>query len=319
MAVRTDPFRATQAAFAARRYFVDGLTIKDVAAELGTSRFKAARLVEWARGAGLVRIEISSNANTDVALSAELARAFGIERALVVAGLDGPVESVRDTLAEVAALGIAELLDPQDVVGVSWGSTLDAVVDRLPDLRAAKIVQLVGGMATLQSATGGVDLVRRFALRAHAEGFALVAPLIVKTAASADSLRKEPMIAETLELVEHVTIAIAGVGSWDPPSSRLIELFDPPEIERFRKRGVSADLCGIMFTADGSLLAVDEVDSRRIGILPTQLRAVPKVVAVAGGTEKQRAIGSVLRSGMVDVLITDTGSARALLADAESH
>ena len=52
--MRNDPFKATQAAFAARRYLVDGATIKDVAAELGTSRFKAARLVDWARATGLV-------------------------------------------------------------------------------------------------------------------------------------------------------------------------------------------------------------------------------------------------------------------------
>ncbi len=316
--MRTDPFRATQAAFAARRYLVDGANIKDVAAELGMSRFKAARLVDWARAAGLVRIEISSGADTDVALSAELEHAFGLERALVVAGLDGPVESVRDALAEVAARGIAELVGPRDVVGVSWGSTLDAVVDRLPGLRAAGVVQLVGGMATLRSATGGVDLVRRLALHAGTDGYALVAPLIVRTAASADALRGEPMIAETLRRVEDVTIAVAGIGSWDPPSSRLIELFDDREIERFRRRGVSADLCGIMVAADGTLPAPASVDARRIGILPAQLDAVPRVVAVAGGAEKHEAIHAVLRSGLVDVLITDAGSAAALLADAPS-
>ncbi len=316
MAVRNDPFRATQAAFAARRYLVDGATIKDVAAELGTSRFKASRLVDWARASGLVQIEISSNANTDVALSAELERAFGIERALVVAGLDGPVGAVRDTLAEVAAVGIAELVRPRDTVGVSWGSTLDAVVDRLPDLRAARVVQLVGGMATLESATGGVDLVRRFALRAHADGFALVAPLIVRTPAAGDSLRKEPIIARTLGLIEEVTIAIAGIGSWDPPSSRLIESFDRGEARSFRELGVCADVCGIMFAADGRLVTDRHMESRRIGILPGQLRAVPRLVAVAGGKEKHRAIGAALRSGLVDVLITDAGSARATLADA---
>jgi len=310
---RTDPFRATQAAYAARRYLLDGLTIKEVADELGTSRFKAGRLVEWARAAGLVRIEISSTSDSDVELSARLERVFGLRRALAVAGLDGTAESVRGMLARVAALGVAELLRPDDVVGISWGRTLDAVVDQLPAVRAARVVQLVGGMATLESAAGGVDLVRRFALRADAEGFPLVAPLIVKTPEACASLRAEPMIAETLRLIEDVTIAVAGIGSWKPPSSRLIEAFDPDEASTLRERGVCADLCGIMIEADGKVHVTADVEARRIGILPEQLRALPTVVAVAGGAEKHDAVSAALRSGLVDVLVTDAGTARALL------
>ena len=313
---RADPFRATQAAFAAKRHFVDGLTIKEVAAELGISRFKAGRLVEWARSEGLVRIEVSSAANTDTTLSAEMERAFGLERALVVADLDGPEEAVREALAGVAAAGIAELVQTSDVVGISWGRTLDALVARLPRLQAKRIVQVVGGIATLESAAGGVDLVRRLALRADAEGFALVAPLIVATAAGGESLRREPMIADTLRMIDDVTIGLAGIGSWGrPPSSRLMESFDPRETERYLEQGVVADICGIMVRQDGTLLSSADLDARRIGILPKQLGAVRRVVAVAGGREKHRAIPAVLRSGLVDVLITDAGSARAALAD----
>ncbi len=314
MAVRNDPFRATQAAFAARRYLVDGVTIKDVAAELETSRFKAARLVDWARATGLVRIEISSEADTDFMLSAALERAYGLKRALVVAGLDGPSETVQDELAGVAAAGLTELITPRDVVGISWGKTLDAVVDRLPPLRAKRIVQLAGGMATLESATNGVDLVRRFALRAGAEGLALLAPLIVASPAAAESLRREPIVAETLRGIDDVTIAIAGIGSWNPPASRLMDCFDPREADALLAQGVVADLCGITFAADGALASPDEVGARRIGVLPAQLAAVPTLIAVAGGREKHTAIIALLRSHMVNVLITDTGSARAALA-----
>jgi DNA-binding transcriptional regulator LsrR (DeoR family) len=311
-----DPFRATQAAFAAKRHLVDGLTLKEVAAELGISRFKAARLVEWARGNGIVRIEIAGGADTDFLLGAALEREYGLKRALVVAGLDGPSDSVRAGIGKVAAAGLAELVRPNDVVGISWGRALDAVVDQLPPLRARQVVQLVGGMATAESAASGVDLVRRFALGTGAEGLALIAPLIVATAAGAESLRDEPMIAKTLRTIESVTVAIAGVGSWDPPSSRLVASFDPAEAESLLGRGVVADICGIMVGADGALLSPDSIDARRIGVLPAQLQRMPTVVAIAGGREKHHAITAVLRSKMVNVLITDAGAAHAALAAA---
>jgi DNA-binding transcriptional regulator LsrR (DeoR family) len=311
-----DPFRSTQAAFAAKRHLVDRLTMKEVAAELGISRFTAARLVDWARANGIVQIEISSRTNTDFILSAALERAYGLKRALVVADLDGPSDSVRDAVGEVAAAGLAELISPTDVVGISWGRVLDSIVDQLPPLRARQVVQLVGGMASLESATSGVDLVRRLALRTSAEGLALIAPLIVTTSAAAESLRHEPMIAKTLRTIDSVTIAIAGIGSWQPPSSRLMDAFDRIEADAFLKRGVVADLCGIMIAADGTLLSPDDIDARRIGVLPTQLENMPTVVAVAGGREKHSAITAVLRSRMANVLITDAGAAHHALKSA---
>lgn len=66
------PMHAMQAPRAARRYFLDGWTIKKIAAELGVSRFKAARLRDWARAEGLVRIEIVNTIRSDAELSAEL-------------------------------------------------------------------------------------------------------------------------------------------------------------------------------------------------------------------------------------------------------
>ena len=44
----------------ARRYYLDGASKSDIAAELGLSRFKVARLLDRARATGLVRIELDS-------------------------------------------------------------------------------------------------------------------------------------------------------------------------------------------------------------------------------------------------------------------
>jgi hypothetical protein len=57
-----------------------------------------------------------------------------------------------------------------------------------------------------------------------------------------------------------------------------------------------------------------ELSDRVIAITLEQLREVPEVVAVAGGAGKERAIRSVLRAGVVTSLVTDEGTAGALLA-----
>ncbi|MBA2385026.1 MAG: transcriptional regulator [Actinobacteria bacterium] len=306
------PLRAMHAALAARQYFLDGRTIKDIAAELGVSRFKVARLIDWARAEGLVRVEVAGAIRSDPELSADLRAGYGLEDALVVADLDGSADAIAPELAEVAALAVAEIVTPSDVVGISWGRTLDLLVEQLPDLTATKVVQLIGGFATLESASGGIELVRRFAEKAHADGYPLLAPLRVRDPAAAASLRRDPIVAETLRLIDEVTVVVAGIGAWgDPPASRMAECFSAREVAKLRRQGVCADMCGLLFAADGEALRAwaDE----RIGIDAPQLEGVRTVVAVAGGVEKREALAAVLRSGVVDVVITDAGSARSLL------
>jgi DNA-binding transcriptional regulator LsrR (DeoR family) len=50
-----------------------------------------------------------------------------------------------------------------------------------------------------------------------------------------------------------------------------------------------------------------------IGITGEQLRAVPEVVAVAGGADKANAIDVALRAGFITSLITNTTVAAQLL------
>jgi len=54
--------------------------------------------------------------------------------------------------------------------------------------------------------------------------------------------------------------------------------------------------------------------SRFIAISAEQLRAVPDVVAIAGGAAKAPAIHAALQSGLIHRLITDEEAARLLLA-----
>lgn len=52
----------------------------------------------------------------------------------------------------------------------------------------------------------------------------------------------------------------------------------------------------------------------RIGLTLDQLKAVPRSIAVAGGTRKLQAIRGALEGRLVKCLITDRNTAEALLA-----
>jgi DNA-binding transcriptional regulator LsrR (DeoR family) len=122
-------FDATLAARVCRRFFLDDRTKQEIAAELGISRFKVARLLREARTQGLVRIEVLDPGELDTHRNEALRARWGLREALVVTP-DDP-EELLPALGAGAARLLRRLLRPGDVLGIAWGSTLHATVSAL--------------------------------------------------------------------------------------------------------------------------------------------------------------------------------------------
>src|SRR3954462_11690040 len=68
----------------ARRHYLEGESKSDIAAALGLSRFKVARLIDQALAAGIVRIEIDSPGEIDLDLSSRLCERHDLRHCVVV-------------------------------------------------------------------------------------------------------------------------------------------------------------------------------------------------------------------------------------------
>src|SRR5271154_5254360 len=66
------------------QFSLEGVSKVDIADRLGISRFRVARLLDSARDAGMVRIEIGlPGGSLDAGLSAQVCSAFGLKHAFV--------------------------------------------------------------------------------------------------------------------------------------------------------------------------------------------------------------------------------------------
>jgi DNA-binding transcriptional regulator LsrR (DeoR family) len=299
---------------AARRYFLDGASKSEIAAELGISRFKVARLLDEGLRDGIVRIEIDSVPEVDVVLSRELAVAHGIRSAVVVRTIDGPEEFRRSQLGRACATLLAETLEDGDVLGISWGRTLHSMVGHLPRLPACTVVQIVGSVPTLELDVNSLELVRRVAERAGGPVFPLHVPLILDTPEMAAALRADPHVERTAAMFGRVTRAIVGIGAWSPGGSTVRAALSDADAAALDDAGAVADVCSIVLGADGSEVRAAGLPDRCIAIRADQLRAVADVVAIAGGAAKVGPIRAALRSGLIHRLVTNEEAARQLLA-----
>ena len=87
------------AATAARLYYLDDRSKVDIAAEMSLSRFKVARLLDLARSADLVAIQVRDPSGVDRHLSDELRDRLGLARAIVVEDTANPRSQVGSAAA----------------------------------------------------------------------------------------------------------------------------------------------------------------------------------------------------------------------------
>jgi DNA-binding transcriptional regulator LsrR (DeoR family) len=229
----------------ARQFYLEGVSKVDIADQLGISRFRVARLLDSAREAGMVRIEIGlPGGNLDAGLSAELCSAFGLKHAFVFNFPDEDEEALRHRLGEAAGQALMDLITPGDVLGMSWSRTLSGLTASLTQLPPCPIVQLTGAVPP-PDGRDLLDLVRGVARVGGGPAHVFYAPMILDDAQTAAAIRRQGDIADAFALLPSVTIAVVALGAWAPGLSTIYDAITPDERDALAALGVRAELAGI--------------------------------------------------------------------------
>jgi DNA-binding transcriptional regulator LsrR (DeoR family) len=302
---------------AARMYFLDGRSQDDVARALGTSRSNVSRMLTAARAQGIVEIRVHDQTSREKDLEQALRERFELSHVRVAAFRPGV-----DALAaagDLAAQWLDESLRDGHVLGLSWGTSLQAMVESfsVDQPRSVEVVPLVGGLSTADSLVAGQELVRELAGRLGATYRYLHAPALLRSETARNALLAEPAVADVLQRAQTADIAMVGIGTVGTGSSR--EMLDGLGLSASERKAFLAarpvgDTCCRFFDAAGRAIR-GVVHDRVLAVELDDLRRIPTVIGVATGVEKAPGVLGALRGELVDGLITDASLALALLSE----
>jgi DNA-binding transcriptional regulator LsrR (DeoR family) len=275
------------------------------------------RLLRTARDERIVQISIVSPQESNADVERQLERQYGLKEALVVTCTANDPATIVHELGVVAAGCLTRGLQGDEVIALSWGTSVLSVVNALAptDFPDVRVVQLLGGLGELEAQTHGADLARRMAQALGARPRLIHAPGLVKDEIVCAALVKDPQVSDTLELAGQADIALVGIGVLEPDATLLSSsnTLTAEEVTDLKRLGAVGDIALQFFDERGA--KVDHPINRRIvGADIETIKTIGRVIAVAGGAKKVRAIRAALLGGLVDVLVTDCCSAEALLA-----
>ncbi len=304
----------------ARMYYDQGIRQQEITERLDIHQSKVSRMLKRAREANIVRISVATPAGFFPELEEALEKRFALKEAVVVES-DGDEERVARDLGAAAAFYVETTIKPQMIVGISsWSRSLFSMVDTLHPSTAGdggKVVQILGGVGSASTHFQAMLLAQRLAGLIGASPVLLQAPGVVGSAAAKTVLVRDPAVEEAAHLFPTLDLALVGIGSLEPSTllAKSGNTFSIAERKQLRKAGAVGEICFRFINRDGQL--VDSALMQRvIGINLAELKRTPRVVGIAGGESKTRAILASLMGKWINVLITDRQTAQALLGSA---
>jgi DNA-binding transcriptional regulator LsrR (DeoR family) len=299
---------------AARLYYQDELSQQQIADRLRISRTTVSRLLQMARDNHIVRIQVVEPSDV-VTLSDELAQTLGLRRVVVVEASASRASSTGETAEHLIEPALRELaalrLTKGNIVGVSWGNAVQRIASAPAqiDLTGVELIPVIGGMDETDPRFQTNEIVRLLAEHTNANVNFLHLPARVSPGLRR-TLLQDGAIAARLAMWDRLDVALVGIGSIKP-----YEIDAGPTLLRFAREhlpGAVGDIASRYFTLEGDPVVAPEEDSI-LGITRAQLTKTPSVIAVGAGQAKVEAIVGAARARMINILLTDSPTATAVI------
>lgn len=277
----------------------------DIARKLGVSTATISRLLQKARAAGIVRIEVLDLASPEE-ITNQLVSRLGLKR---IAVIDTPASGVLGALAAPVGAMLKEAgLGVNSVLGIGWGRAIrEVVLAGLPKIPGIVTVAMTGGLQQAAPHFQINEFVRLAAEQMGGTPHFLHAPYLTSPELR-EAFLGDATVQEALKLWERLDAAIVGVGL--PHSINPTEASAATPNEQALNRAVG-DIIRHYVNQKGEILHWDG-EERMIAVPPERLRKIPLVIGIAASTEKAPGIIGAIRSGMINALVTDTFTAQAI-------
>lgn len=293
-------------------YYDENKTQQEIADKYGISRPSVSRLLQKARQKGIVEIKVHNEFSFTV-LEKELEKELNL-REVIITPTDKD-EGLKQLLAEAAAGYLTRILKDDDIIGISWGTTLAYVPEYIKnETRDVVFVPLVGGVGQSRLDVHSNQIVLNLARAFNGKWQLLHAPAIVDSEEVRKSLLSDTNISRSLEIASNSNVALIGIGAPLAPNSTILETgyYNDKVLNDLERAGAVCDLCSIFINSEGKVCNV-ELNQRVIGISTDNLKKIPIVTAVAGGVDKHEAILAALKGHYINVLVTDEKTGEFLL------
>lgn len=294
-------------------YYVGGRTQDEIAKTLGVSRQRAQRLVARAVSDGLVRVNIEHPIAELMDLARKVQKKYELERVRVAPdiGIEGNLRSV----APFAAKMLEEVLQSPAprTIGFGTGRALRAMIDQMTKMSCPqhRLVSVIANIAP--DGTANIyEVLMKLTEFVDAPHYPLPTPVLADSPEEARIYKSLKAVEKVYQVASEMDAVFVGVGQFDETAPIVKDGFlSERDWAELSKRGVIGEICGRTYGMDGQYIDTEFTD--RMTSYKIKASKERLVVAIASGPRKVEPIRAALKGKLINALVTDEPTARALL------
>ncbi|WP_462405982.1 sugar-binding transcriptional regulator [Gracilibacillus sp. Marseille-QA3620] len=299
---------------AAKLYYLLDCTQNEIAKKLGVSRPTVSRMLQTAKREGIVQIKICEKADRVTDLEAELEQKYGLKKAVVASIGQYEDHIIKTTIGLKAAEYLNSIVQDDDIIGVTWGTTIYHVAVELKkkQVNNVQIVQLKGGISLSETNTYVSEILYLFGKAFNASPHYLPLPAIVDNVVVKEAIMADRHIKRVIDMGKKANIALFTCGQIKPESLLFNLGYFSDEDANMLYSSAVGDISSRFYDKDGHICS-KSLNERTLGIGLDELKEKDYSILVAGGSRKIDSIHAALKGGYANVLVTDQYTARFLL------
>ncbi|WP_234572593.1 sugar-binding transcriptional regulator [Rhodohalobacter sp. 614A] len=317
MARTKDPIDIRLISKISTMYYNQDYNQQQIANRLHLSRPKVSRMLKQAREQGIVQITITTPNSNFVELEHSLENKFGLKEVILVeSDADMSADVIKRQIGSAAANYLNRTAQEGDVIGVTWGTTLQAMVESMQPkpINGLHIVQALGGVGPPEAKAHAADISRRLSQLLNAKLTLLPAPGIVGSVQAKEVLMDDPQVKNALDLFPIINTLFVGIGALktNPVLNKKSKELSESTCREILNSDAVGDIALHFFDANGNE-AKTRLKDLILGVSPEQVMQIETVVGIAGGPEKEEVIHAALLGKNINVLISDSLTAKKVL------
>lgn len=301
-------------------YYDQNLNQKEISESLGISRAQISRLLQKAREENIVKIQINDPFMSESEVEKKLIALYHLSDALVLNTAGTTRESLLEEFGLMSGPYLENYIKDGDSVGVMSGRTISAVIKGTKHFSRKKLVliPMVGGLGNQNSSWHANSIAQIFAGHTNSVSYILNAPSVMQNEAGKNLLIEEPEVKSVLNLGANCRVAIVGIGRVENGASNVVAgSLSRQDIIELNLAGAASSMCISYFDKSGHIIH-PEIERRMIGQTVESIKK-SKTIAIAIGKSKAGAIDAALKSGYVDVFITNMETANHIITQGQKE
>ena len=310
-----DTSRLDAAARAGWLYYIAGNTQDEIARKLKVSRATAQRLVSLCLSQRLITFRLEHPIASCMSLAAQLQERFELRFCEVAPSDPGDSGGIAGIAERAAALLETTLRsETPSVIGIGTGRAMRATVERIPAMqtRNHQLVSLVGNISPDGSA-GPFDTIAKLADLTGAQYYPMPLPMLLSSPEECRSLLDIHAVKRIHAIAEKATLRLVGIGQLDQTAPLHVDRFlSRSELLELIRLGAAGEIIGWAFDHDGKV--IEGGSNLRVTSVPHCPPDAGLTIGVAAGSAKTGPIKAALKGRIINGLITDESTARAILA-----